>query len=57
MEKMLIVMSILCFVTNMFWLVAKVTGGNFLGKIAVKTIALLGTMLPLIYWLKLLGVI
>ena len=54
---MLIAMSVMCFIPNMFWLVAKVTGGGVLGKITVKTIALLGTMLPLIYWLKLLGVI
>jgi hypothetical protein len=58
MEKMLIVMSVVCFIPNLFWLAAKVTGfGGFLGKMVVKTIALLGTLLPLIYWLKLLGVI
>jgi hypothetical protein len=57
MEKMLIVMSVLCFIPNIFWLVAKVTGGGVLGKMIVKTIALLGTLLPMIYWLKLLSVI
>ena len=57
MEKMLIVMSIMCFIPNMFWLISKVTGTNAFGKMAIKTIALLGTMLPLIYWLKLLSVI
>ena len=57
MEKMLITMSIMCFIPNMFWLVSKVTGTNTFGKMAIKTVALLGTMLPLIYWLKLLSVI
>jgi hypothetical protein len=49
---------VVCFIPNLFWLAAKVTGfGGFLGKMVVKTIALLGTLLPLIYWLKLLSVI
>jgi hypothetical protein len=54
---MLIVMSVLCFIPNMFWLLSKITGTNGLGKMIIKTIALLGTLLPMIYWLKLLGVI
>jgi hypothetical protein len=58
MNKLILIMSILCFIPNLFWLLAEITGTrNFIIMLIIKAIALLGTILPVIYWLKITNII
>lgn len=56
MEKIILIISIICFIQSAFWLAAKVTG-NVASHILAKSMGIAGTVLPLIYWLKIGGVI
>ena len=56
MQNLFILMSICSFITNGLWLVAETTGPLII-KITVKLLNLLGILLPIIYWLKVLSII
>jgi hypothetical protein len=56
MEKILLTISIICFLNSMFWVVADLKGTAIL-KFIVRTIGFIGAILPIVYWLKLLEVI
>jgi hypothetical protein len=56
MEKMIQIMSIICFLNSCWWLIADVTG-KLVFKFIVKVLGIVGTVLPIIYWLKILGMI
>jgi len=56
METIILIMSIICFLTSAFCLVAKVTGGTIAFLLA-KLIGLVGVICPVIYWLKIANVI
>ena len=56
MEKLIFIMSICSFLMGMFFTAANWTGTTTT-KFGVKLIGILGIMLPIIYWLKLLAII
>ena len=56
MNTLLITISIICFLFSLFFLIGEITA-PLLVKILTKIIAILGVMLPMIYWLKLLNII
>jgi hypothetical protein len=51
---MILTMSILCFLANFYFLIAKLTGPLLFTTI-FRLVGILGTILPVIYWLKLMG--
>lgn len=53
---LLLIISITSFLSSIWWLVAKITG-TFLAKLIMKVLGLVGTTLPIVYWLKLLNII
>lgn len=58
MSIILLIISIICFILSAFFLFAKITGSQGgLTKILIRIVGLLGTFLPIVYWLKLLNVI
>jgi hypothetical protein len=50
-------MSIICFIFSSYWMFAKLNGFNVFAWFMGKTTSLLGVILPVIYWLKLLNII
>lgn len=52
METLILVMSILCFMHGLFWLVADVTGPLFL-KVVARIVAVGSVCLPLLFWINL----
>lgn len=56
MEKLILIMSIACFITSMFFVISKLTG-NILFTFLFKSIGFIGVIVPIIYWLKLLKII
>jgi hypothetical protein len=57
MEKLILLMSIVCFIGSSFFLVIKVTKTIIILTFVVRLIGLLGVLLPILYWLKLNSVI
>lgn len=57
MEKLLLLMSICCFISNFCGLIANLTGINVFGVFILKTIFLFGVLFPVLYRLKLLNII
>jgi hypothetical protein len=57
MEKLILIMSIVCFIGSSFFLVAKVTKTNLFLTFVFRLIGILGVVLPILYWLKLNSVI
>jgi hypothetical protein len=51
---MILTITIICFLTSLFFLIAKLTG-HILVQVIMKLLGLFGTILPIIYWLKLLN--
>jgi len=56
MEALILIITVICFVFSAIWVFGNVTG-HFLIVILWRIIALLGTFLPIIYWLKIAQVI
>ena len=56
MEILILIMSIICFINSLWFLIANLTG-NLILQAMFKIGAVLGTMLPIIYWLKLASII
>ena len=56
METLINIAMVCSFIMGMFFTVAKLTG-NPLFKFVAKTIGLLGTLLPIIYFLKIFQII
>ncbi len=56
MEKLILLMSIVCFVSSFFFIVAKMKGVGFF-QIVFRICGIFGTALPFIYWLKLAAII
>jgi len=57
MEKLILLMSVVCFIGSSFFLVAKVTKTNTFFTFLFRLIGVLGVTLPILYWLKLNSVI
>lgn len=57
MEKLILLMSIVCFIGSSFFLVAKVTKTIIILTFVLRLIGVLGVLLPILYWLKLNSVI
>lgn len=57
MEKLILIMSICSFIANIFILIADANNSDFIFIVIFKAIGLFGTVLPIIYWLKLLNII
>jgi hypothetical protein len=55
MEKIILIISIICFLNSFWWIIAKVAGPLFF-KLCVKLLGILGTSLPIIYWTDLLKI-
>lgn len=56
MEILIGIVMVICFLTSLWWLIATVSG-PLLFKFIVKIIGLLGTILPVIYFLKVYNII
>jgi hypothetical protein len=57
MDKLYFIMSVCSFLSNLLLILANVTSALFTVKVLLKVIGLLGTVVPIIYWLKLLAII
>ena len=57
MDKLNLMMSVCSFIGCLFFLVAKVNNAHWLLEVLVRMLGLVGTILPVIYWLKLLAII
>jgi len=58
MNTILMTISILCFLYSLFFLVADLTGNPpFFIKLSVRITGCIGVLFPIIYWLKLGGII
>lgn len=57
MNTIILLMSIICFIFSSYWMFAKLNGFNVFAWFMGKTTSLLGVILPVIYWLKLLNII
>jgi small neutral amino acid transporter SnatA (MarC family) len=51
MEKIILIITIICFLTSSFFLFAKLTGSTPF-TILARIIGLLGTLLPIHYWIN-----
>jgi len=57
MEFIINTVMIVCFILALFFLVAKLTGGSKVFAVIARFFGLVGTLFPMIYFLKYFGVI
>ena len=56
MDILINTVMVICFITSGFWLLAEVRGTIFF-KVVTKLIGLIGVVLPIVYFLKMLQII
>jgi hypothetical protein len=57
MNTLLLIMSICCFLSNLFFLVANITKTNIIMTFLIKIVGIVGVLTPVLYWFKLLNII
>ena len=56
MNILIITTMVVCFLNSLWWLVAKLTT-HLLFKFIFRTLGLIGTVFPILYFLKIFGII
>ena len=56
MKELIFLMSILCFLGCIWWVVGTVTG-NTVFKFIAKSLGIVGCIIPVVYWLDMLNVL
>jgi len=57
MEILIFIMSVICCLFSFCFLILKITGANVFLILIIKILALLGTIIPILYWFKLYSII